>query len=544
MPEPRPRLPGVLLLILLLLLVLGGAALLVFGGGEADTPTAPAGSLGATPDREPHKETPPLRRDRPRTEQGESVTVADATTPPPDAVARRPSQAPVAKQAELHVTVRDGGGGTVADSRLVAFNPFASMGVALGDEPDVHWTQTATTDATGKATLTFARTGLFLQVIAEREGLAGLSERVSLQPGGSESIEIELAPATHVVGKVTDRTGAPIREALVEAQLRSGSITDLSLATRSDERGDYAFPGVPTSLLAGSQTVSVSAPGYSPSNLGFVPKTGDVRLDFELEPGRSVVGRCVEAGGLPVAGARVVWEATEFETDDDGRFAVGVLPLSGGTVTIVPRRFAPVAVVVPAGPPGEVDVGEIVVVAGSPISGLVIDRDGKPVADAHVNVLSKQLGQWVRVVKTGEDGRFELANMGAGPHRVTVMKSQQNGSQLEAERDDVLAGTTDITLTLGGGSSVLVKFLAAGDRSVVKVDDATISAVSTDAGANKVTWGYAGSNLTQARIPVEQPGVYDVTVKIPGYEEGLASGVVVADGQETVIDVLFSKSPE
>jgi hypothetical protein len=483
----------------------------------------------------------PARRERPRSQNGEVVATGDATAPAPDAT-EEPAEANASDDvARLNVTVHDAAGGTAADARVLAFDPFSFMNAA--DEAE--WTMTATTDAAGEATLEFKKEhSSFVQVIAERDGLAGLSDRVLRPTKAAETVDVVLSPAVRVFGTVTDTSGTPVVAARLVARLRTDSTMGFALTARSDERGNYALPGIPTSLLTRMQSVSAYAPGHTESNKVFEPVPREVRLDFVLEPGRTVIGRCVQAGGLPVPQARILWESEETQTGDDGSFELGVLPLWGGTITVIPESFAPVQVVVPPGPPGQADVGEIVVRPGESIAGKVIDRDGKPIANAQVSAHSNEFHHWLRSVTTGEDGRFEIAHLNQGVHRVTVMKQMRMGVQLEAPPAEVPADTRDLQLTLGGATSVLVKFLSSADRSVVKVADATISATSTETGARRATWGYAGLNLTEARISVETPGVYDVTVKIPGYDEGLAAGVVVVEGQETVIDVLFVKRPE
>jgi protocatechuate 3,4-dioxygenase beta subunit len=160
---------------------------------------------------------------------------------------------------------------------------------------------------------------------------------------------------------------------------------------------------------------------------------------------RSAVGRVVDTGGHPIAGATVHLlpagvtgssgtDATaarealvSVRTDAHGRFAVKKLPAGAIDLAVGARRFAPVLLrgvlpsVVPGSPAGApADLGKIVLQAGAVLTGSVEDPEGRPLAGALVRVgRSDELEDWLswagakpeKEWKTGVDGGFEAVDL-------------------------------------------------------------------------------------------------------------------------------------
>jgi protocatechuate 3,4-dioxygenase beta subunit len=170
---------------------------------------------------------------------------------------------------------------------------------------------------------------------------------------------------------------------------------------------------------------------------------------------RSAVGRVVDTGGLPIAGAtvhllpaNVAGTAGTSDTDDNaaatagraalvsvrtdahGRFAVKTLPAGPIDLAVRARRFAPVLLrgVVPSLVPGSpaeapADLGKIVLQAGAVLTGSVEDPEGRPLAGALVRVeRPDQLEDWLswagakpeNEARTGVDGGFEAVDLTPG----------------------------------------------------------------------------------------------------------------------------------
>jgi protocatechuate 3,4-dioxygenase beta subunit len=164
---------------------------------------------------------------------------------------------------------------------------------------------------------------------------------------------------------------------------------------------------------------------------------------------RSAVGRVVDTGGRPIAGATVhllpanvagtagnadanaAREAlVSVRTDAHGRFAVKKLPAGPIDLAVRARRFAPVLLrgVVPSLVPGSpaeapADLGKIVLQAGAVLTGSVEDPEGRPLSGALVRVgRTDELEDWLSWAgakpenesRTGVDGGFEAIDLTPG----------------------------------------------------------------------------------------------------------------------------------
>jgi protocatechuate 3,4-dioxygenase beta subunit len=159
----------------------------------------------------------------------------------------------------------------------------------------------------------------------------------------------------------------------------------------------FAFPsGGPVS---GAE--SASAPMTTP--------TSDAPVDVpdEIAGARKLSGHVVDETGKGVAGATVIAESPghpphETTTRSDGAFSLDAAP-SPGTLTARATGFAIARLAVQAG--GDVAALELRLHAASPVSGIVVDASGKPVAGAFVECE----GAGDTSATTDEAGHFELA---------------------------------------------------------------------------------------------------------------------------------------
>jgi len=258
---------------------------------------------------------------------------------------------------------------------------------------------------------------------------AGFLTKALIVPGGPLDLRLELlrTPATVVLlnGRVVDGGGAPLEGAMVVA----GSASARSAADGSFQLG----PGG----LAGARVLWAVAPDRCPVRVR-LSRTADgaVAAPEELvltlaEPCRSIEGTVRGADGMPLAGA-IVWcaDATHMggvrstwfverytfaggewdmpfttRADDEGRFVipylidrdyrVGALHVSSLTSAL----SAPV-------PSGTEDIVLRVPTEGprSPVAGLVLARDGRPLAGVRVTVKRTTLD-----VKIGAGGNLRAA---------------------------------------------------------------------------------------------------------------------------------------
>lgn len=216
-----------------------------------------------------------------------------------------------------------------------------------------------------------------------------------------------------------------------------------------------------------------------------------------LEPGAWVSGRVVDAQGRPVAGAEVRGEASEgaahgspmFRLPElgagagealgpatsgaDGRFRLAGLPAGTASLTARKQGLRP-AYVDDVELEARVtrDVGDITLESGELISGVVLDDDGEPVADARISVSSMSrvvvnrledmprrglFADFGQSTLTDAGGRFEIAGLGAGTYTVHASADGHAGDR----RENVAAGSKGVRLTLPRLGSLFVRVTAA-----------------------------------------------------------------------------------
>jgi len=244
------------------------------------------------------------------------------------------------------------------------------------------------------------------------------------EPDRLHDLTIRLHEGTTVAGRVVDPTGQPVEGATVMVQ-EVGGDEDSSdsiyppqrLASETDADGRYEFPGMPV----GKQVrLSAYSSGFAPCY--FVRGKAEEMSDREitLEPGGAITGRVVREGE-PVPGVRIharreegYHERAWATTREDGSFAIDQMKAGIQTVYVDPPESwtaAPVRHVnAPVGEP--IDVGEIELIRGGVVNGLVSDREtGEPVTKVAVTAYPSEedfpfAGLWTTYADA--DGHYEL----------------------------------------------------------------------------------------------------------------------------------------
>jgi len=206
--------------------------------------------------------------------------------------------------------------------------------------------------------------------------------------------------AIHVVG----HDGRPVFYAKISNYTRFDKLTD--------PRGNAEILG--TDL--GTTRVSIEAPGYASTDAEF-DVGQDPRVAIEktivLGPSAPIAGVVLDADGQPVPGARIHAERTDHmwldvtTSDDRGHwsltsFGAGEIELSASTERDI---AAPAAPVVLDGTPRSDLV--IRVERGATVSGVAVDRAGKPVAGVRVDAGGA-------AVDADKRGRFQLVGLEPG----------------------------------------------------------------------------------------------------------------------------------
>ena len=358
-----------------------------------------------------------------------------------------------------HVTLRETG--TVA-GRVVAADPEAVGGLvvrvttAIGEDADSIVAATeARTDAAGRFELVEIASGKVTVRVIPRDGSADLPMRVGrrdLQPGQRVSVEVRLRRGVRVFGFVREAGGGRPVVGAVLSLLPSGPFDPGP--TRTDAEGRYeAFipPGATTHRI-----IRVPEPYLAPPPF-VVPRPVDVPAGiagFEMPPitltrGAEVRGTVVDADGRAASGAKVDATWTYFDgrtraprmaatmTYADGSFVVGpVDPTAELRLIATSGSGSAPPVMVRASDPAP---ARLVMVAAksNPLSGRVVDADGRPVVGASVRAwflagsadASRDTATWSES-KTDAEGRFETPRLpldGREYHAVATAEGFQAG---------------------------------------------------------------------------------------------------------------------
>ena len=305
------------------------------------------------------------------------------------------------------------------------------------------------------------------------------------------------APATtgnaSVSGRVLDAANAPIAGARVILMIASGrGFQGPPLQVESDATGRFVF----ASVVPGEYRLDVQKAGFAPffdltaargqgSNSQQLVKLAAGQLlegfDIHLQRGAVIAGRVFDPAGQPMIGARVIAlrrllarggqggpggsgplipaaQGSSQQTNDLGEFRVFGLPAgefllvaapepkptdsaSTARTTLIPTYYpgttSPESATPIAVAPGSTVSEILITVQSSPafhISGIVVDEDGNPVANAMLMLMPAGSGRGVGIVgipfmpggaRAQSDGSFTIGAVPPGTYRVTA--SVMNG---------------------------------------------------------------------------------------------------------------------
>lgn len=294
-----------------------------------------------------------------------------------------------------------------------------------------------------------------------REGVA-----VAVARGRPARAAVGLLPSGWVAGVVVDESGRPAPGVVVSIY-PGGHTVFADRRGRFEARSD--FHGKPTRMV-GARDVG--------RNLAGVAKVGRSArsLRITLKPAVSVSGRVADERdrGIPAARVRLSFhQGTSFSFFDEvladgaGRYEIAAIaPETGGyqyRLGVNAAGYGPVEYrrVAIRGKPGDiVELPDVeLMAANASITGVVLDRRGKPAVGVPVSVGSTmQFDQPNKTVSTDSHGRFAVNRICRGPLNVQANTPSSPGGM---GRTFAYGGDTDVKVVLGeelthtGGASLI-----------------------------------------------------------------------------------------
>jgi hypothetical protein len=372
-------------------------------------------------------------------------------------VPRRGVRLVMSAGAELTGEVVDSRGQSVAKADVRA-NP-----VRGGDPAALEYH--TTTDAQGHFSLRGLPAGRYGVVAshAEEGDFRGVESAVELAPTASAQVRLVLSEGLSVAGRVVDTEGRPLPESLViffpPADM---PIVGFQPTTTTGPDGRFRQGR----LAPGEYEVLVTRPGYRAAGTAAVSSSGrlerfhvtagaqDVR--WVLQRDAEVRGRVTREDGSPVTRFSVDGLAVE---DAEGRFARGLYGGATQRLTLTAPDLATTRVAVTARQQGgDVDLGVVVMRAGDPVRGRIVDAaTGAPVGGALVDTEDAPgkegrqvfLAAYLGAVKSATDGTFSLRAAGAGPRTLVVTHPGH-----VQKRVALAPGQTQVQVSLDAGARV------------------------------------------------------------------------------------------
>ena len=275
-------------------------------------------------------------------------------------------------------------------------------------------------------------------------------QQVEVIEGATSDLALWLTPLPDVKGVVLDPAGEPVADASVRIGAH-GPLAQTDTAGRFQVgagSGSYDEDHVFSLLVLHRGRGLARAIELS---------DGPQTTDITLLPGRTIVGRVVDADGEPIPGAQVevMWHMRSgyaawgepLTTSPEGQYRLSQLPLlpqgqsfclwatADGYGRDEKEVFLEEA-------QGEHVEAEALVLqrANLSVSGMVVDEAGRPIAGATVGASGN--GQPHRTARTDAAGRFRIDNLCTGRVRIRVAEPDSPLPQ-EAE---VEAGAADVRL--------------------------------------------------------------------------------------------------
>jgi RNA polymerase sigma factor (sigma-70 family) len=398
----------------------------------------------------------------------------------------------------------------------------------------------ATADAQGRFELPLdSRFWQEFYVRAPGYGFRGVALGEDARETGAEGVEVRLAPARRVRGRVLDSNGAPVGGAYVAACASEYGATQRHdwIAGLSDAEGRFDLVDLRPDM---QHSLFVRAQGFGSVVYEFpASESADVLVqlpDLVLRPAGSISGMVVDENDHPLPDLKVElrgnnadrgqWDVRggafldtyvgqrEGRTDDRGLFTFD--ELAAGEYQVELRRDShqitgKESVALRA---SERRIGvKLVLANGVTLTGRVRDREGKPVRGIYVSIEPTAEGLSDCDVQTGDEGRFSARGIVPGAYRIQLWPPRPNPDDpaapvfVHTDFPHIQADGREVELVMEDGVW-LAGIVLEADGTPVAI--AEVSA--KEAGAELGSSGLTGT-LGRFRIAVARDKSFEIEVR-------------------------------
>jgi len=316
-------------------------------------------------------------------------------------------------------------------------------------------------------------------------------ETITIEDGKTERIEWQLTGQPKITGVVRDEKNKPVQGVKLKICPTGGQ--DVS----SDAEGKFEVNWDPRGW-GERETIFYLVARHEQRNLAAAVEIDeDTRtLDIKLEPGVTFTGKVLDPDGKGIANARILvmlrasnWGSTIArdigQSNAEGNFEVKAIPLEHKySITASAEGYGENRTEVQADDAvdNQLDVGVLTLpVANLLVSGVVVDVNDKPVANARISTYGE--GQPYRNMQTDAEGKFTIEKICAGKIRISVNISGRTRLYGSVETE---GGATDVKVVVSERSST-TRYVPKRPPSLVgkplpELKDLKIEISSADAG--------------------------------------------------------------
>ncbi len=420
------------------------------------------------------------------------------------------------------------------------------VGCAVADPPPT------VTDANGRFRLAGAGAH-FLEVITLTK--AGYRRFPAPRPatadppsGGVVDVgTLRMQRGATIEGTVTSPDG-PIEGAEVIVTSPSRLTGSERRTARTDAAGRYSLP----SVEAGLTQFWATAPGFidgeqsARSGQSTVPERGVFRVDFAFTRGAVVEGRVLDDDGSGVAGAYVVAGGVQVTTDAEGGFrCAGVVPRAGVPVLLMTDGYMRSDSAIDVGPGTTSNV--VLRLSRSPIvRGRLVARDGRPIEDARVMIVSGKSPDPARISSNDyagdacpvlADGSFDTRIPFSVSGMFTVVAWTSSHAPSHSAPVAIVAGQREyagVEVQLDAGATIRGRVVSDGRGVAGAAVRLGFAGYGYTTPPIRATTDSAGAFAIEHVVP-SMDGTIWVTATLAGYLDAKASPSPDVDGEVTLV---------